>query len=130
MGLQSQQPHLRLGNGLNPQGTFNKMGDTSRQRPDVLDEYYEQSAKDKLLRASKENPAMPIALGLGTGIVGVMLYRLRTSKDKLSVHLIHTRVLAQGSIVAVLTGMLFNQFYHDMKKAKEEKGEDFHWFKK
>jgi len=103
---------------------------SDRQRPDVLDDYHEQSAQDKLIRASKENPAMPIALGLGGSIVGYMLYSMRSSKEKLSVHLIHTRVLAQGSIVMVLTGMLFNQFYHDMKKAQEEKGEDFHWFKK
>ena len=33
------------------------------------------------------------------------------SKEKLSVHLIHTRVLVQGSIVGVLTGMLGYQFY-------------------
>merc|ERR1711874_156090 len=108
----------------------NTMPDTSRQRPDVLDEYYEQSAKDKLVRASKENPAMPIALGLGTGVVAYMLYSLKTSKEKLSVHLIHTRVLAQGTIVCTLTGMPFNQFYHDMKKKQEEEGADFRWFRK
>ena len=39
------------------------MPEVTRQRPDILDQYYEQTAKDKLIRASKENPAMPVALG-------------------------------------------------------------------
>ena len=39
------------------------MPEFTRQRPDILDQYYEQTAKDKLIRASKENPAMPVALG-------------------------------------------------------------------
>ena len=87
------------------------MSDPSRQRPDVLDDYYAQSASDKLLRASNENPAMPIGIGLGACVFAYMMYSMKTSKQKLSVHLIHTRVLVQGSIVGVLTGMLGYQFY-------------------
>ena len=79
--------------------------------PDVLDEYYQQNAADKLLRASKENPAMPIGLSLGTGAFAYMMYSMKYSKQKLSVHLIHTRIAVQGSIVGVLTGMLLYQFY-------------------
>ena len=87
------------------------MPDPTRQRPDVLDEYYEQSAKDKLLRASNENPAVPIALGLGSCVVAYMLYTLKSSKHKLSVHLIHTRVLGQGTIVGIMSGLMLHQFY-------------------
>jgi hypothetical protein len=79
--------------------------------PDVLDEYYQQNAADKLLRASEENPAMPIGIGLGTGAFAYMMYSMKYSKQKLSVHLIHTRIAVQGSIVGVLTGMLLYQFY-------------------
>jgi len=96
------------------------MPEVTRQRPDILDQYYEQTAKDKLIRASKENPAMPLALGLGSGVLSYMLYSLRNSKQKLSVHLIHTRVLAQGSIVIVLSGMLFHQHYLDTMKRRAE----------
>ena len=85
--------------------------DPSRQRPDVLDEYYEQTAKDKLLKASNENPGVPIALGLGSCIAAYMFYNIKNRKNKLSVHLIHTRVLAQGSIVAIMSGMMVHQFY-------------------
>ena len=79
--------------------------------PDVLDEYYQQNAADKLLRASEESPAMPIGIGIGTGAFAYMMYSLKNSKQKLSVHLIHTRIAVQGSIVLVLTGGLLYQFY-------------------
>ena len=57
------------------------------------------------------SPCFLSLLGLGSGVLSYMLYSLRNSKQKLSVHLIHTRVLAQGSIVVVLSGMLFHQHY-------------------
>ena len=79
--------------------------------PDVLDDYYQQNAADKLLRASEESPAMPIGIGIGTGAFAYMMYSMKSSKQKLSVHLIHTRIAVQGSIVGVLTGMLLYQFY-------------------
>merc|ERR1712037_695797 len=94
---------------------------TDRIRPDVLDEYYQQNAADKLLRASKENPAMPIGLSLGTGAFAYMMYSMKYSKQKLSVHLIHTLIAVQGSIVGVLTGMLLYQFYQDTMKRSENK---------
>ena len=80
--------------------------------PDVLDEYYrEQTAQAKLVRAANDNPAMPIGISLGTVALAYMMYSLKHSKQKLSVHLIHTRIAVQGSIVGVLTGMLGYQFY-------------------
>merc|ERR1712010_256476 len=46
---------------------------------------------------------------------------MKYSKQKLSVHLIHTRIAVQGSIVGVLTGMLLYQFYQDTMKRSENK---------
>merc|ERR1719278_2161144 len=46
---------------------------------------------------------------------------MKYSKQKLSVHLIHTRIAVQGSIVGALTGMLLYQFYQDTMKRSENK---------
>merc|ERR1712008_579478 len=46
---------------------------------------------------------------------------MKNSKQRLSVHLIHTRIAVQGSIVGVLTGMLLYQGYQDFMKRSENK---------
>ena len=84
---------------------------SNRTRPEEIEEFKPISAKDKLLKASKDNPAMPFGLGLGATVFGYMMYSMKNSKDKLSVHLIHTRLGVQGSIVGVLTGVLAYQTY-------------------
>lgn len=54
---------------------------------------------------------MPAGIAVGTGVLAYMMYALKTSKEKLSVHLIHTRIGVQSSVVVSLTGVLFFQFY-------------------
>lgn len=83
---------------------------SDRVRPE-FEEYKPKSASDKFLLASKENPAMPIGLGIGSVVLGYMMYTLRTSKQKLSVHLIHTRLGVQGSVVVCMTAAMCYQFY-------------------
>ena len=83
----------------------------SNQAPADFEAYKPQSAKDKLLVASKQNPAMPAGIAIGSAVLAYMMYTLKTSKEKLSVHLIHTRIGVQSSVVVSLTGVLFYQFY-------------------
>ena len=84
---------------------------SNRQRPQEFEEYVAPSASDKLLRRSKENPAFPIGIGAGACVLGYMAYSWRTSKEKLSVYLIHTRLGVQGSVVGALTVAMGYQIY-------------------
>ncbi len=65
--------------------------------------YEAKTAGDKLAMANKQNPLVTVGIGLGVGVLGYMLYRLRTSTTKTSVHLIHTRMGVQGTVIGCLT---------------------------
>lgn len=60
--------------------------------------------ESKLLRKVKENPFVPVGMA---GFFGIVAYRLMKMKNrgdiKMSVHLIHMRVAAQGFVVGALT---------------------------
>ncbi|MBN3303435.1 HIG1C protein, partial [Amia calva] len=58
----------------------------------------------KLLRKSRDAPFVPIGMAGFVGLVGFGLWRLRSrGAVKMSVHLIHTRVMAQGFVVGAMT---------------------------
>ncbi len=81
-----------------------------RIRPDI-EEYRTVSSVDKWKKVCAENPSLPIGMGIGTVALGYMIYGIRNSKNKLSVHLIHTRLAVQGSVVGCLTAVLGYQFF-------------------
>ena len=75
-----------------------------RPKPDADFKPYESmTAGEKFAIAGKENPAMLGGMGIGAGALVYMLYKLKTTKQKLSVHLIHTRIAVQGSIAGAMT---------------------------
>ncbi|KAG9274719.1 HIG1 domain family member 1A, mitochondrial [Astyanax mexicanus] len=85
-----------------------------------FDEYEES----KLLRKAKENPFVPIGMA---GFFGIVAYRLLKLKNrgntKMSVHLIHMRVAAQGFVVGAMTLGVVYSMYRDyvLKPAAAQK---------
>ncbi|NXG40932.1 HIG1A protein, partial [Psilopogon haemacephalus] len=77
----------------------------SSSQDSVFSEYEsETSQTSKLLRKFKETPFVPIGMAGFTLVVGYGLYRLKhRGQMKMSLHLIHTRVAAQGFAVGALT---------------------------
>uniref|UniRef100_A0A3Q3WKM6 HIG1 domain-containing protein n=1 Tax=Mola mola TaxID=94237 RepID=A0A3Q3WKM6_MOLML len=64
---------------------------------------YEEN-ESKFLRKAKENPFVPVGMAGFLGIVGYRLLKMRSRGDtKMSVHLIHMRVAAQGFVVGAMT---------------------------
>lgn len=85
---------------------------------------YEES-ESKFMRKAKENPFVPIGMAGFFGIVAYRLMKLKQRGDvKMSVHLIHMRVAAQGFVVGAMTlGVIYsmyNEFYLGAKR--EQKG--------
>ncbi|KAL4655584.1 HIG1 domain family member 1A, mitochondrial-like [Arapaima gigas] len=58
----------------------------------------------KLVRKVKESPFVPIGLAGCVAVVAYGLFKLKSRGDvKMSVHLIHMRVAAQGFVVGAMT---------------------------
>ncbi|XP_073469823.1 HIG1 domain family member 1C isoform X2 [Aquarana catesbeiana] len=75
------------------------------------------STSSKLIKKSKESPFVPIGMAGFLGVVAYGLYRLRSRGDqKMSVHLIHMRVGAQGFVVGAMTfGVLYSMYKEYIK---------------
>ncbi|XP_053564190.1 HIG1 domain family member 1C [Bombina bombina] len=75
------------------------------------------SASSKLLRKSQESPFVPIGMAGFLAVVAFGLYKLRSRGDqKMSVHLIHMRVGAQGFVVGAVTfGVMYSMFKEYIK---------------
>lgn len=89
---------------------------------DVLPTYeLNDTQTSKLLRKSKESPFVPVGIAGCLAAVGYGLYRLRSRGDtKMSVHLIHMRVGAQGFVVGAMTcGVLYSMYKEYLAKPKE-----------
>ncbi|XP_061477701.1 HIG1 domain family member 1C [Rhineura floridana] len=71
----------------------------------------------KLARKSRDAPFVPIGLAGCFAVVGYGLYKLKhRGTQKMSVHLIHTRVAAQGFVVGAITiGVLYSMYTDYMK---------------
>jgi len=92
------------------------MADPRADSEDDFKPYKSMSAGEKFAIAGKQNPAMLVGMGIGSGALVYMLYKLKTTKQKLSVHLIHTRIAVQGSIAGAMTLALFWQIWtNDIK---------------
>ncbi|KAJ0059307.1 hypothetical protein NL108_015354 [Boleophthalmus pectinirostris] len=76
-----------------------------------MSEYEENQSK--FMRKAKENPFVPVGMAGFVGIVGYQLMKMKNRGNvKMSVHLIHMRVAAQGFVVGAMTlGMFFFWFF-------------------
>lgn len=97
-------------------------GTMSSGHEPVYPEYEtETSQTSKLLRKFKETPFVPIGMAGFAVVVGYGLYKLKhRGNTKMSLHLIHMRVAAQGFVVGAITcGVLYSMFREHVIKPKE-----------
>ncbi|XP_027693024.1 HIG1 domain family member 1A, mitochondrial [Vombatus ursinus] len=87
---------------------------------DVSLSTYDETSGSKLARKAKEAPFVPIGIAGFAAIVAYGLYKLKSRGDtKMSVHLIHMRVGAQGFVVGAMTvGMLYSMYREYWAKPK------------
>ncbi|XP_077412621.1 HIG1 domain family member 1A, mitochondrial [Vanacampus margaritifer] len=78
--------------------------------------------ESKLVRKCKENPFVPVGMAGFFGIVAYRLWKLKSRGDtKMSVHLIHMRVAAQGFVVGAMTlGVIYSMYRDFFAKPSEE----------
>uniref|UniRef100_A0A3B4B075 HIG1 domain-containing protein n=1 Tax=Periophthalmus magnuspinnatus TaxID=409849 RepID=A0A3B4B075_9GOBI len=76
--------------------------------------------QSKLMRKAKENPFVPVGMAGFVGIVGYQLMKMKSRGNvKMSVHLIHMRVAAQGFVVGAMTlGLFFHCDYISLKASQ------------
>ncbi|XP_032871634.1 HIG1 domain family member 1C-like isoform X1 [Amblyraja radiata] len=80
----------------------------------------DDSEGSKLLRKSKESPFIPIGIAGCLAIVVLGLQRLRKTDQKMSVHLIHMRVAAQGFVVGAITlGVVYSMYNDYFRKPRQ-----------
>ncbi|XP_035490547.1 HIG1 domain family member 1A, mitochondrial [Scophthalmus maximus] len=79
--------------------------------------------ESKLMRKARENPFVPVGIAGFLAIVGYRLMKMRSRGDtKMSLHLIHMRVAAQGFVVGSMTiGVLYSMYRDYIVKPREEK---------
>ncbi|KAI7810259.1 HIG1 domain family member 1A, mitochondrial [Triplophysa rosa] len=80
--------------------------------------------ESKFIRKAKENPFVPIGMAGFFSIVAYRLFKLKSRGDmKMSVHLIHMRVAAQGFVVGAMTLGVVYTMYRDfvLKPAEAQK---------
>ncbi|XP_044140002.1 HIG1 domain family member 1C [Bufo gargarizans] len=84
------------------------------------------STTSKLMRKSKESPFVPIGMAGFMAVVAYGLYKLRSRGDqKMSVHLIHMRVGAQGFVVGAMTfGVLYSMYKEYIKPRFEDHSDE------
>ncbi|NXF06971.1 HIG1A protein, partial [Smithornis capensis] len=88
----------------------------------VFPEYEtDTSQTSKLMKKFKETPFVPVGMAGFIAVVGYGLYKLKHRGDmKMSLHLIHMRVAAQGFVVGAITcGVLYSMFRDYVGKPKE-----------
>ncbi|KAM4557105.1 HIG1 domain family member 1A, mitochondrial [Fundulus diaphanus] len=89
---------------------------------------YEEGNDSKFVRKVKENPFVPIGMAGFVAIVGHQLYKMKSRGDtKMSVHLIHMRVAAQGFVVGAITiGVLYSMYNQYIRHPKDDLVSDQH----
>ncbi|XP_072423278.1 HIG1 domain family member 1C-like isoform X1 [Chiloscyllium punctatum] len=73
----------------------------------------DETESSKLLRKSKESPFIPFGIAGCLAIVALGFHKLRKTKQKMSLYLIHMRVAAQGFLVGVMTLGVAYSMYND-----------------
>ncbi|XP_063076453.1 HIG1 domain family member 1A, mitochondrial [Engraulis encrasicolus] len=78
--------------------------------------------ESKFMRKARENPFVPAGMAGFVGIVAFGLLKLRSrGNTKMSVHLIHMRVAAQGCVVGAMTiGVIYSMYRDYVLKPMEE----------
>jgi len=73
------------------------------------------------MRKAKENPFVPVGMAGFFAIVGWRLMTMKSrGETKMSVHLIHMRVMAQGFVVGAMTlGVLYSMYNDYIVKPRE-----------
>uniref|UniRef100_A0A9L0J4X3 HIG1 domain-containing protein n=1 Tax=Equus asinus TaxID=9793 RepID=A0A9L0J4X3_EQUAS len=87
---------------------------------DVSLSSYDEDQGSKLIRKAKEAPFVPVGMAGFAAIVAYGLYKLKSrGNTKMSVHLIHMRVAAQGFVVGAMTlGMGYHMYQEFWAKPK------------
>lgn len=87
---------------------------------DVSLSSYDEDQGSKFIRKAKEAPFVPIGMAGFAAIVAYGLYRLKNRGNaKMSLHLIHMRVAAQGFVVGAMTvGMGYSMYKEFWAKPK------------
>ncbi|XP_022063781.1 HIG1 domain family member 1A, mitochondrial isoform X2 [Acanthochromis polyacanthus] len=82
---------------------------------------YEEN-ESKFMRKAKENPFVPVGMAGFFAIVGYRLMKMKSRGDtKMSVHLIHMRVAAQGFVVGAMTlGVVYSMYKEYVVKPREQ----------
>uniref|UniRef100_A0AAY5KNJ2 HIG1 domain-containing protein n=2 Tax=Esox lucius TaxID=8010 RepID=A0AAY5KNJ2_ESOLU len=82
---------------------------------------YDDENESKFMRKAKESPFVPIGMAGCAAVVAFGLWRLKSRGDtKMSVHLIHMRVGAQGFIVGAMTLGVIYSMYKQYLAPKED----------
>ncbi|XP_006902575.1 PREDICTED: uncharacterized protein LOC102875390 [Elephantulus edwardii] len=73
---------------------------------------YDEDQGSKLIRKAKEAPFVPVGMAGFAVIVAYGLYKLKNrGNTKMSIHLIHMQVAAQGFVVGAMTaGMMYSMY--------------------
>lgn len=81
-----------------------------------------QENQSKFMRKAKENPFVPVGLAGFFAIVGYRLMKMKNRGDtKMSVHLIHMRVAAQGFVVGAMTlGVIYSMYKEFIVQPREK----------
>uniref|UniRef100_A0A673U9E3 HIG1 domain-containing protein n=1 Tax=Suricata suricatta TaxID=37032 RepID=A0A673U9E3_SURSU len=90
---------------------------------DVSLSSYDEDQGSKLIRKAREAPFVPIGMAGFAAIVGYGLYKLKSrGNTKMSVHLIHMHVAAQGFVVGAMTLCIGYSMYKEFwAKPKPQK---------
>lgn len=93
---------------------------TMSSNTDVSISSYDEDQGSKLIRKAKEAPFVPIGMAGFAAIVAYGLYKLKSrGNTKMSIHLIHMRVAAQGFVVGAMTvGMGYSMYREYWAKPK------------
>ncbi|CAL8280516.1 unnamed protein product [Lota lota] len=77
--------------------------------------------ESKFMRKAKENPFVPVGMAGFFAIVGYRLWKMKSrGETKMSVHLIHMRVAAQGFVVGAMTlGVIYTMYRDFVVKPRE-----------
>uniref|UniRef100_I3NBV9 HIG1 hypoxia inducible domain family member 1C n=4 Tax=Marmotini TaxID=337730 RepID=I3NBV9_ICTTR len=72
----------------------------------------EEGQLSRLIRKSRDSPFFPVGIAGFVAVVSYGLYKLKYRRDqKMSIHLIHMRVAAQGFVVGAVTiGVLYSMY--------------------
>ncbi|XP_057561450.1 HIG1 domain family member 1A, mitochondrial-like [Hippopotamus amphibius kiboko] len=81
---------------------------------------YDEDQGSKLIQKARETPFVPIGMAGFAAIVAYGFYKLKSrGNTKMSVHLIHMRVAAQGFVVGAMTlGMGYSMYREFWAKSK------------